>query len=110
RTRMPATNGLQREARPRVIVIGGGFGGVAAVRALARAPVEVTLIDRRNHQLFQPLLYKVATGSLDSCDIAEPLRGLFRRQTNVDVILGDVDEIDPRARRVRVRGGDTTPP
>src|SRR5262252_8916981 len=106
RPRMPATNGLQRKARPRVIVIGGGFGGVAAARALARAPVDVTLIDRRNHQLFQPLLYQVATGSLDSCDIAEPIRSLFRRQRNIDVILADVDEIDPQARRVRLRGGD----
>jgi NADH dehydrogenase len=103
---MPETNQLQREAVPRVIVIGGGFGGVAAGRALARAPVEVTLIDRRNHQLFQPLLYQVATGSLDSCDIAEPLRSLFRRQRNIDVILGDVEEIDPNARTVRLRGGD----
>jgi NADH dehydrogenase len=66
----------------------------------------VTLVDRRNHQLFQPLLYQVAMGSLDSCDIAEPLRSLFRRQRNVDVILGDVDEIDPEARRIRLRGGD----
>src|SRR5262245_43613939 len=109
---MPTTNQLQREARPRVIVIGGGFGGVAAARALARAPVEVTLVDRRNHQLFQPLLYQVATGSLDSCDIAEPLRSLFRRQRNIDVILGDVDEIDPHAQSVRLRGGDdgTTEP
>ena len=103
---MTGTTGLTRKARPRVIVIGGGFGGVAAARALARAPVEVSLVDRRNHQLFQPLLYQVATGSLDSCDIAEPLRTLFRRQRNIDVILGDVEEIDPPARRVRLRGGD----
>src|SRR5262249_24307286 len=81
-------------------------GGAAAGRALARAPVDVTLVDRRNHQLFQPLLYQVATGQLDSCDIAEPLRSLFRRQRNIDVLLGDVDGIDPRARSVRVRGGD----
>jgi NADH dehydrogenase len=105
-TLMAATIELATKARPHVIVIGGGFGGVAAARALHRAPVEVTLIDRRNHQLFQPLLYQVATGQLDSCDIAEPLRSLFRRQRNVDVILGDVDEIDPQARHVRVRGGD----
>jgi len=103
---MAITTGLAPEPRPRVVVIGGGFGGVAAARALARAPVEVTLVDRRNHQLFQPLLYQVATGSLDSCDIAEPLRSLFRRQHNVDVILGDVDEIDPQARSVHLRGGD----
>jgi NADH dehydrogenase len=104
---MTTAIGLAREPRPRVIVIGGGFGGVAAARALARAPVEVTLVDKRNHHLFQPLLYQVATGSLDSCDIAEPLRSRFRRQRNVDVVLGDVDEIDPEARRVRIRGGGT---
>ena len=71
---MPAANEVPRPPRPHVIVIGGGFGGVAAARALARAPVDVTLIDRRNHQLFQPLLYQVATGTLDSCNVAEPLR------------------------------------
>ena len=73
------TTGLPGVALPGVLVVGGVLGGVGAVGALARAPVEVTLIDRRNHQLFQPLLYQVATGSLDSCDIAEPLRSLFRR-------------------------------
>lgn len=102
---MTTTTGLIRNPRPRVMIVGGGFGGVAAARALAREPVEVTLVDRRNHHLFQPLLYQVATGSLDSCDIAEPLRSLFRRQRNVDVVFGDVEEIDPEARRVRVRGG-----
>ena len=98
------TTGPTPESRPRVIVIGGGFGGATAARALARAPVQVTLIDRRNHQLFQPLLYQVAIGALDSCDIAEPLRSRFRRHRNVDVVLGDVNEIDPEGRRVRVRG------
>src|SRR5262245_51264135 len=93
-------------ARSRVIIVGGGFGGVAAARALKRAPVDVTLIDRRNHYLFQPLLYQVATGSLGTGEIAEPLRGLFRRQANVDVVLGDVARIDPAARRVEVRGDE----
>jgi NADH dehydrogenase len=93
-----------------VIVVGGGFGGVAAARALARAPVDVTVIDRRNHQLFQPLLYQVATGSLDVGNIAEPLRILFRHQSNVEVVLGEVDEIDPGARRVQVRGSDGSVP
>jgi len=107
---MPQTNGLQRQGRPRVVVIGGGFGGVAAARALARAPVDVTLVDRRNHQLFQPLLYQVATGQLDSCDIAEPIRSVLRRQRNVDVILGEVDAIEPQERTVHVRGGDDRTP
>ncbi|HVJ92830.1 MAG TPA: FAD-dependent oxidoreductase, partial [Labilithrix sp.] len=97
---------LRRHVCPHVLVIGGGFGGVAAARALARAPVEVTLVDKRNHHLFQPLLYQVATGSLDSGDIAEPLRSLFRHQRNIDVVFGEVDEIDPEARRVRLRRGD----
>jgi NADH:ubiquinone reductase (H+-translocating) len=107
---MPAASGVSQEARPRVIVIGGGFGGVAAARALAREPVDVTVIDRRNHQLFQPLLYQVAMGSLDAGNVAEPLRSLFRRQSNVEVVLGEVDEIDPDARRVRVRGSDDSIP
>ncbi len=101
------TSGLTRASRPRVVVVGGGFGGVAAAQTLGRAPVEVTLVDRRNHQLFQPLLYQVATGSLDSCDIAEPLRGLFRRKRNVDVVLAQVDGIDPVAGRVRLRQDGT---
>jgi NADH dehydrogenase len=103
---MPAAKRLHPDAHPRVIVIGGGFGGVAAARALAKVPVEVTLVDRRNHRLFQPLLYQVATGSLDACDVAKPLRGLFRRQRNVDVVLGEVDKIEADARRVHVRGPD----
>jgi NADH dehydrogenase len=107
---MSATNGAPSGGRPRVIVIGGGFGGVAAARALRRAPVDVTLIDRRNHQLFQPLLYQVATASLDSCDIAEPLRTMFHHHRNVDVILGDVDQIDPDWRRVHLRGGEDATP
>ncbi len=104
------TNGARPAARPRVVVIGGGFGGVAAARALGRGPVDVTLIDRRNHLLFQPLLYQVATATLDSCDIAEPLRTLFHRHRNVDVILGEVDQVDPDARLVHLRGGDDAIP
>lgn len=86
----------------RVVVIGGGFGGLWAVRALKSAPVAVTLIDRRNHHLFQPLLYQVATAGLAAPSIAAPLRHILRRQANVTVLLGDVHGIDPAARRVRV--------
>src|SRR6476469_10420511 len=93
----------------RVVIIGGGFGGVAAAQALAKTAVEVTLIDRRNHYLCQPLLYQVATGSLGSGDIAEPLRALFHRQGNVDVLLGEVTAIDVHAQTVRVRGIDDPP-
>ena len=72
--------------RRRVVIVGGGFAGLAAARALRRAPVDVTLIDKRNHHLFQPLLYQVATGGLSPADIASPLRGILARQRNVHVV------------------------
>lgn len=86
----------------RVVVIGGGFGGLWAVRALKSAPVDITLIDRCNHHLFQPLLYQVATAGLAAPSIAAPLRHILRRQANVTVLLGDVYSIDPVTRRVLV--------
>jgi NADH dehydrogenase len=88
--------------RPRVVVVGGGFGGLKAVGALASAPVDVTLVDRRNHHLFQPLLYEVATAALSPGQIAMPLRRIFRRQRNVSVLLGDVSRVDLAERRVHV--------
>jgi NADH dehydrogenase len=90
-------------ARPQVIVIGGGFGGLWAVRALRRAAVDVILIDRRNHHLFQPLLYQVATAALAAPDIAAPLRQILRRQKNVTVLNDEVHAIDPRSRTVETR-------
>ena len=84
-----------------VVVVGGGFGGMAVVRALANAPVEVTLIDRRNHHLFQPLLYQVATGGLNPADIAQPIRRLVRGQRNCRVVLGEVVDLDPSERVIR---------
>ena len=90
---------------PHVIVIGGGFGGLWTTRALARAPVRITLVDRANHHLFQPLLYQVATAGLSAVDIAAPLRHLLRGQTNVEVRLDEVRGIDPAARRVTMDGG-----
>ncbi len=86
----------------RVVVIGGGFGGLWAVRALESAPVDITLIDRCNHHLFQPLLYQVATAGLAAPSIAAPLRHILRKQANVTVLLGDVYSIDPATRRVLV--------
>jgi NADH dehydrogenase len=71
-----------------VVIMGGGFGGVKAAQALKNAPVQITLIDRRNHHLFQPLLYQVATGHLSPADIASPLRSLFKKQKNAQVLLG----------------------
>jgi NADH dehydrogenase len=88
------------KVRPQVIVIGGGFGGLWAVRALKRAAVDVILIDRRNHHLFQPLLYQVATAALAAPDIAAPLRQILRRQKNVTVLNDEVRSIDPQARTV----------
>ena len=86
--------------RPRVVVIGGGFGGLSAARALAKAPVEVLLLDRRNHHVFQPLLYQVATAALSPGDIASPIRWILRHQANVEVFLADVRSIDLERRLV----------
>src|ERR1700743_1763759 len=81
--------------RHRVLILGGGFGGLNAAQRLKRAPVEVTLIDRRNFHLFQPLLYQVATGSLSPGEIAAPLRSVLRKQRNAEVFVGDAADIDP---------------
>src|SRR3954463_15954282 len=80
--------------RPRVLIVGGGFGGISAAKALRHADVDVTLIDRTNHYLFQPLLYQVATGVLSPADIASPIRFLLRRQRNTTVLMSDVSSID----------------
>src|SRR5258706_5529450 len=87
---------------PHVVVIGGGFGGLTAAKTLTRAPVRVTLFDRHNHHLFQPLLYQVATATLSPGDIASPIRWILRRARNVRVLLGDVRTIDTRTRRIRL--------
>src|SRR5690242_6178513 len=86
-----------------VVIAGGGFGGLYAARALRHEPVQVTLLDRRNHHLFQPLLYQVASAALSPGDIASPIRWILRQQKNVEVLLADVLRIDP-ARRVVVLG------
>jgi NADH:ubiquinone reductase (H+-translocating) len=89
----------------RVVILGGGFGGMIAAQALEHTPVEVTLIDRRNFHLFQPLLYQVATGSLSPGEIAAPLRGVLGRQKNTQVLLGEASDLDPAARRITLRDG-----
>lgn len=89
----------------RVVILGGGFGGLNAALKLKRAPVDVTLIDRRNFHLFQPLLYQVATGSLSPGDIAAPLRGVLHRQKNTRVLLGEAADINPDTKRVTLRDG-----
>jgi len=93
-------NAAKWDSLPHVVVVGGGFGGVATVRGLRRAPCRITLIDQRNHHLFQPLLYQVATAALSPADIAIPIRSLFRGQRNVRVRLGEVTGVDPAAREV----------
>jgi len=89
------------ESLPHVVIVGAGFGGIAAAQGLRHTPCRVTLIDRRNYHLFQPLLYQVATASLSPADIAVPIRSIFRRQPNVRVIMGRVEEVDTEAREVR---------
>ena len=91
---------------PQVVIIGGGFGGLNAARALAGADVRVTLLDRHNYHLFQPLLYQVATASLSPGDVASPIRWILRHQRNVEVLLADVTGIDPAGKRVMIDGGD----
>src|ERR1700732_3025575 len=95
--------------RSKVIIVGGGFGGLSAAQALKSAPVEVTLIDRRNYHLFQPLLYQIATGSLSPGEIAAPLRSVLSRQENTRVLLGEAVDIDPDAKRVILRDGADFP-
>ena len=96
--------GLRVARRHRVVIVGGGFGGLFAARALRRAAVEITLVDRRNFHLFQPLAYQVATGALAPAEIAAPLRALFKRQENVRVVLGEVVDFDPERREIVLAG------
>ena len=96
------------DPRPHVVIIGGGFAGVAAARGLAKTDVRITLIDRTNHHLFQPLLYQVATAVLNPADITVPIRWLLRRQQNVTVIMADVDAIDVSNRLVTLDNATTT--
>jgi NADH:ubiquinone reductase (H+-translocating) len=90
---------------PRVCIVGGGFAGLEAAKALAGAPVHLTLIDRRNHHVFQPLLYQVATASLSPADISAPIRSVLRGQANCGVVLSEVTGVDVARRRVLIPGG-----
>src|SRR5438034_1979191 len=91
---------------PRVIIIGGGFGGLDAARALKHAPVRVTVVDRHNYHLFQPLLYQVATAGLSPGDIAQPIRGVLRRSPNTRVILAEAVSVDGAGRRLVLADGE----
>src|SRR3954453_20028230 len=96
-----------RSSRPRVVIVGGGFAGLSAARALRRAPVDVVLVDRAEHHLFQPLLYQCATGILSEGQIAAPLRDVLKRHRNVDCMMAEVIDVDTTRRRViAARVGD----
>jgi NADH dehydrogenase len=103
---MPGETGA---ATHRVVIVGAGFGGLECARRLARAPVEVTLVDRQNHHLFQPLLYQVATAALSPGDIAWPVRSVFRSRRRVSVLMATVTGLDTAARLVRTREGPALP-
>jgi NADH dehydrogenase len=93
---------------PHVIIIGGGFGGLSAAKALRDAPLRLTMLDRRNHHLFQPLLYQVATAALNASDIAVPIRSILRRQKNATVLMGEASSIDVANRKVILTDGELT--
>ena len=92
---------------PHVVILGGGFAGLYAAKGLGRAPVRVTVVDRRNHHLFQPMLYQVATAALDPSDIASPIRSVLRRQKNTEVLLAEATGVDVAKRLVRFSDGDS---
>ena len=95
--------------QPRILILGGGFGGLVAAQTLRRANAQITLIDKRNFHLFQPLLYQVATGSLSPGEIAAPLRSVLKRQKNTDVLLGEAADLDPVAKTVTLADGAVFP-
>jgi len=96
---------MSSQSSPHVFIVGGGFAGIAAARALAGAPVAITVVDRRNHHVFQPLLYQVATASLSPTDISAPIRTVLRGQDNCEVVLAEVTGVDVERRRLMLEGG-----
>ncbi len=103
---MPADATQSDRSRPHVVIVGGGFGGLYAARALGAAPVRITLVDRRNHHLFQPMLYQVATAALSPANIAAPIRRVLRRQKNTSVLLAEATAIDTARRVVKLTDGE----
>jgi len=96
----------QAASQPRVVIVGGGFGGLYAARGLARSPVAVTIIDKHNYHLFRPMLYQVATGLLSADEIAAPIRSIVRKQKNVDVLMAEVIGVDSQKQTVQTRDGE----
>jgi NADH dehydrogenase len=92
-------------SRPRVIIVGGGFAGIHAALGLAHLPVDVTVIDRRNHHIFQPLLYQVALAVLSPADIAQPIRTILRKQPNTEVLMDEVTAIDVSTQQITMGSG-----
>jgi len=99
--------GKNPQKRSRIVVIGGGFGGLQAARSLGGADASITLIDRRNHHLFQPMLYQVATAGLSPSDIASPIRSILRRHKNINVVMGEVGSVDTKARQIELVDGSS---
>src|SRR5437588_6031133 len=97
--------GVSMPDRHKVVIVGGGFAGLYAAQTLKHAPVEVTLIDKRNFHLFQPLLYQIATGSLSPGEISAPIRSVLSKQNNTSVLLGEVVDVDPLAKFVVLKDG-----
>src|SRR6476661_10654759 len=95
--------------KPRVVIVGGGFGGLWAAKALANKPVDVALIDRKNHHTFQPLLYQVATAVLSPGEIAQPIRRILHRAKNIEVILGEAVSFDKENSSVSLADGSRVP-
>jgi NADH:ubiquinone reductase (H+-translocating) len=106
---MGTESGTTTSTAKRVVIIGGGFAGLYAAKGLKRAPVEVTVLDRRNHHLFQPLLYQVATATLNPSDIASPIRHVLHRQKNTRVLLGEAASVDAAGKRVLLTDGTELP-
>src|SRR6476661_7104321 len=97
------------ERRPKVVIVGGGFGGLWAAKAFANKPVDVMLIDRKNHHVFQPLLYQVATAVLSPGEIAQPIRRILHYAKNIEVILGEVTDFDVPGNTVVLSDGSAVP-
>src|SRR3954454_15969846 len=93
------------EKRSEVLIIGGGFAGINAAKKLARYPVNITVLDRRNHHTFQPLLYQVATAGLSPGEIAAPIRGVLKRFKRIRVLMGEVDSFDLQTKHVHMKNG-----